>query len=147
MNVPEILNVKSFIDAPLRYKWDETTSNVFYGEVENEKISYALWKLNHKATYGIAASLCEWIYWRMPRYINHPLAIQCIEAQWASIVDKRYSFDWFYDEEYVSDSVNGPIYSMLSLLELPRKYYYAGDIFVDSDVERLAMLARHIITR
>lgn len=144
MRIPKILDNDMFLKAPIKYKWNEDTSSFYYVDAENEKISYALWKLNHKATYGIATSLCEWIYWRMSRYINRPLALQSIEAQWASILDRRYSIDWNFDGDYISEPINGPIYTMLKILQLPRECYYEGSIFIDDGVEKLAMLARHI---
>lgn len=145
MKIPNILNNSDFLDAPLNYKWNVATSEFYYVDANNSKVYEAIAKLNYKATYGIIAALCEWIYWRVSRHIDTPipLAMMSLEAQWASIIDKRYSFVWNYTGDYISEPANGPIWAMLKIIYNPRISYFMGDSEF-MDVDNLVMLARHI---
>lgn len=148
MNIPSILNNEAFLDAPLDYKWDENASDFFGVDAKNVKLGIALWALNHKSTYGLVAALSEWIYWRLSRHINIPTIIPVLESHWASVIDKDYSYYWESDEDHiirsVHDPVNEPIWTMLYILNAPRGNYYNGRFIINSKVDKLAMLARHI---
>lgn len=144
LNIPTILNNEFFLKSPLNYSWDDVTSSFYYVDAHNEKIGKALWSLNHKATFGVATALCEWIYWRMSEHINRPKVNQALEAQWAGIIDMHYFFDWEFDEDYLSDPIDGPIWVMLKCISYPREAYVNGYIFINKKIPNLAMLARHI---
>lgn len=142
--IPSILNNDIFLNASLDYKWEQKTSTFYYVDAHNENIGKALWSLNHKATLGVATALCEWIFWRLSKHIDNPVINQALEAQWTGIINKHYFIDWEFDEDYISDSVDGPIWVMLKCIQYPREAYINGYIFINKKVPNLAMLARHI---
>ncbi|XKM12635.1 hypothetical protein RCS94_06310 [Orbaceae bacterium ac157xtp] len=143
MNIPTILNHSEFMDAPLDYKWDEDTSLFYIDEADNEKVYVAFWALNHKASMGMIAALCEWIYWRVYKHVGRPSIEECIEGLWASIINKDYSFNWEANNEYNSTPAEGPIYAMIfSLNQLIDAYHEGWHFFIN--VDKLALLARHI---
>lgn len=144
MQIPEVLNNPEFLDAPLKYKWSEDIVSFYRFDAKNDKLSLAFEKLNHKATYGIVTAFCEWIYWRVARHnINLPLAKMSIESQWASLIDKCYSFAWKHSGEYMPDIANGTLWTMLKLIVTPRSNYYNGHYFFIG-VDKLGLLARYV---
>ncbi|XKM12637.1 hypothetical protein RCS94_06320 [Orbaceae bacterium ac157xtp] len=144
MKIPTILNHPEFLDAPLNYKWEDKTSTFYYVDAHNENIGKALWSLNHKATFGVATALAEWIFWRLSAHIKPIMINQSLESQWAGIIDKHYLIDWNFDKEYQSNPVQGPIWVMLKCIQYPREAYVNGYIFINKKIPNLAMLARHI---
>ncbi|XKM12636.1 hypothetical protein RCS94_06315 [Orbaceae bacterium ac157xtp] len=143
MKIPTILNHSEFLDAPLDYKWNEDTSLFYIDEADNEKVYFAFWALNHKASLGMVTALCEWIYWRVYKHINKPAIEECIESLWASVINMDYSYKWDATTGYVSTPTEGPIWAMAFLMGEPVATYHEGWHFFPT-VDKLALLARHI---
>lgn len=144
MKIPEVLNNPEFLDAPLRYKWGKDIVDFYRIDAKNDKIDLAFEKLNHKATYGVITAFCEWIYWRVFKHdINFPLVEMSIKSQWASLIDKRYSFAWNYSGDYVSDVANSTLWTMLKIIITLRDNYYNGHYFF-TGVDKLGLLARYV---
>lgn len=144
LTIPNILNSDEFLNTPLNYDWNGGSSSFYVVDAQNEKIGRALWLLNHKATLGIATALGEWIFWRLSSYTDRPKVNQILEAHWAGVINKHYFFNWAFEEEYLSDVLEGPTWAMLSCLQYPRTIYFQGGFFINKKVSNLAMLARHI---
>lgn len=146
LTIPKILDTPEFYDAPLSYKWKDSSAEFYYVDAKNDKVYEGIAKLNYKATLGMATALCEWVYWRV---LNHtetpePLAKVGIESLWASVVDKQYSFTWHYGSgKYQTDPANGAMYAMLKCIGGSIASYHTGNS-VFKDIDHLAMLARHI---
>ncbi|MDR2948756.1 MAG: hypothetical protein LBV71_06060 [Prevotella sp.] len=144
LTIPKILDTPEFLDAPLGYKWDKNSAGYYSVDAENEKIVDALWQLNHKATYGLATALGEWIYWRSSKYINKETTLLALEAQWAGLVHYLYGVNWKFGNEYISTPVDGPFWAMMTCMQDCRESYMTGDYFINSKTDNLAILARHI---
>lgn len=109
LKIPKILDTSEFLDAPLDYKWDEKTSEFYYVDACNDKISGALWALNHKATFGLAIALGEWVFWRISNHIDKGKLIPVFESHWAGLIDKHYMLI-LPPEEMLADGFQGTPY-------------------------------------
>ena len=144
LTIPKILDTPEFYDAPLDYKWDEKASDFYSVDAEKPKLENTLDKLNYKAAFGIATALCEWIYWRMHKYIDKPGIPLALEAQWAGLINKHYFYCWSYEGDYISDPIYGPTYSMWQCVQFITYNYEQNNFCTNDDICRLAIIARHI---
>lgn len=148
LTVPNMLNNEFFLGAPLDYKWGNKAAGFYAVDAEKMKLGVALFTINHKATFGIATALMEWVYWRVSRHIEIPTFLPIIESQWAAIIDKHYSFHKdFENTSLIDEDFNPavqPIWVMLFVLNSPKYSYFNGRFLINVAVDKLAVLARHI---
>ncbi len=148
LTIPNILNTPKFLDAPLDYKWDRKLSDYHAVDATNDKLGVALFALNHKSTFGIAAALSEWIYWRLSKHINIPEIVPILEAQWAANIDKRYSYLWEFRDAGKIDAEQRKAYNtiwvMFWILDTPKFAYFERRFFINLNIDKLAILARYI---
>lgn len=144
--IPKILESCFSVNDELNYHWNEKTSSDYYFNYINEKLSKALWSLNHKATVGLATALSEWVLWRLIKVSKQDLSweITAIEAMWAGIIDKHYIKEWNYESDIQIDKVKGPLWVVLNCMDDIRYNYLEGDIFINAKVSTIAAIARLI---
>lgn len=144
LKIPNLLNSPDFTEANLSYKWDENLPHYLYREAKDDRLNDLFIQMNHKSSLGLAAAMGEWIFWRLHKFIDLKGAISTIEPLWAGLIDKRYIVDWGYDCNFESDNLRGPKWVALIALEDTRSYYLSGNYFINTTMDKLALLARHI---
>ncbi|QBH97023.1 hypothetical protein EKN56_11830 [Limnobaculum zhutongyuii] len=142
--IPKILESQFLIESDLNYEWEKEHCRMYYIEYINDKLSHALWQLNHKSTVGLATALAEWILWRLSLSSNNPFIQEFneIEAMWAGLISKDYIFDSLYKGKKDSDKVMGPLWVTLKCMEDVRFSYIEGKIFINEKLSALAAIAR-----
>lgn len=144
LQIPQILDTREFLDAPLDYKWKKEDCRMYYLEYINDKLSHALWNLNHRSTVGLATALAEWSLWRLSpsKQQGFTRELSSLEAMWAGLVDKNYIFDSLYKGKKDEDKVIGPLWVIMKCMEDVRYNYIEGKIFINGKLSALAAIAR-----
>ncbi|XKM12639.1 hypothetical protein RCS94_06330 [Orbaceae bacterium ac157xtp] len=144
IQIPSILNNESFLIDENLIPWDETKIDYFTFDVQNEKLVDLLWKLNHKATVGLATALSEWILWRFSKNRSLSGPLNAIEAMWLGLIDKHYLVSWNYDAPVGETIWKNILWITFKSQFFIRSNYIKGDYQIQFRVMNLAMLARYI---
>lgn len=144
VKIPAILNNSTFMVDESLIQWNADMPGFFSFSVENEKMVDTLWKLNHKATIGLAAALSEWIIWRLSKDRDVSKLINAIEAIWLSLIDKLYLSNWKYSGDKGETIFKNIVWIVFSSHLFIRDNYIKGDYQIQYRIMNLAMLARHV---
>ncbi|XKM12641.1 hypothetical protein RCS94_06340 [Orbaceae bacterium ac157xtp] len=144
IQIPSILNNESFLIDESLIPWDETKIDYFTYNVQNEKLVDLLWKLNHKATFGLATALSEWIFWRFNKTRNVSSVMRPVEAMWLGIINKQYMINWDYSGAKGDFTFANIVWVVFNSQLYIRDNYIKGDYQIQFRVMNLAMLARYI---
>ncbi|XKM12640.1 hypothetical protein RCS94_06335 [Orbaceae bacterium ac157xtp] len=144
IQIPSILNNESFLIDENLISWDETKTDYFAYKIQNDKLVDQLWKLNHKATVGLATALSEWILWRFSKDHNISVPLNSLEAMWLGLVNKYYLIDWGYNKSEGETIWSNILWVVFSGQEFIRSNYIHGNYQIQWWVMNLAMLARYI---
>jgi hypothetical protein len=88
--IPKYISGPVGSSASLEYEWNDAFPARAYAD-EVVPLENKIAKLQFRAVLGLAAAFGEWTVFRLAHLTDASLAVQYIEAIWASIVDWRYA--------------------------------------------------------
>lgn len=146
--MPTLLKNMQIENELPKYTWNSDKLIYFMYEVKNDKLTDAVFLLNHKATIGLALAAGEWILWRLSRETNIITTLNPLEAMWAGLIDKRYPLNWENNNEKDRGLlVEGPIYVLTSCLQEELSRYQKSSYAINDCVVNIISLARYILPK
>lgn len=135
-------------ELPLRYKWTERLALSIDGYA-NPKLYDAINLSSYRLKMALGSLLAELIVRRLSPFCDTKDAIDRVNASWTAVVDTRYittlEIDYAKGAGYNNrEPVLGVLLNCLLLLEYLYLCSKQSDIYIASNVCKLAWLAKHI---
>ncbi|KQP22420.1 hypothetical protein [Pseudorhodoferax sp. Leaf267] len=104
------------VDQPaLRYAWDEWDVHRCYRPAD-AALQQRLHGLTRRATLGYMLACGEWVAWRLAGLHDRDEPMEVLEAGWAAIVDRLYTFGFETDDDEWRGPVLGPLNIMMTII-------------------------------
>jgi len=141
---PTWVNFGSADRRQLGFLWDDArVVDDFTGDAS--AVLSAAMKMSPRARMVLAVALYEWVVWRFEGLHNHEEPQQILEAAWCATVDPRYLGFYYLEREEWVGPIEGPLWCAAAYLQhgLPKGYAFEGDLY--DAMERLYLLANHVV--
>jgi len=104
----------------IRFEWDDWSTDpvgvIDEGDDEDDAdvadVAHGPW--SHRANVAMVLAATEWIIYRFSRLSTDIQPLQCMEAGWAQMIDRTYSWEWDLDGDWTGP-VKGPIKEAVGL--------------------------------